>query len=186
MSAGFYGGIIMPKVSLFRRIQSLGLRSNQNRLVNKPEEAQLSKNSKGGRLNQDRPANKPEEEKEPVSIHSKFWYRGGRLNQKRHVDMTEEEKAHIAKCEGIKSDHPCKNPVFRCAECGNYGCAQKVADKCSEQGFKNDKCLYCGSIGTRIPLMEEELINYKLAWQKEVELSKQKGKKPTDENTPPF
>jgi len=128
-----------------------------------------------GRLNQNHPVNKPEEdEKEPVSRYSKFWYRGGRLNQKRHVDMTEAVKEHVAKCEGIKNDHPCKNPVFRCSECGNYGCAQEVADKCSEQGFKNEKCLNCGLMGTRIPVMEEELPNYKLQWQKEVELSKKK------------
>lgn len=88
--------------------------------------------------------------------------------------MTEDEKAHVAKCAGIKHEHPCKNPVFRCSDCGNYGCAQEVADKCSEQGFKNDKCLHCGLEGTRIPVMEKELAAFKEAWDKEVELAKGK------------
>jgi len=88
---------------------------------------------------------------------NKSWHRGGSLSQKRHVEMTEEEKTHIAKCEGIKNNHPCKNPVFRCEKCGNYGCAQEVADKCTNQGFKNDKCLKCGALESRIPVMEEDL-----------------------------
>jgi len=111
-----------------------------------------------------------------VNPNNTFWKRGGHLNQKRHIDMTEEEKEHVAKCKGIKSGHPCKNPVFRCSACGNYGCAQEVTDKCSDQGFKNDKCLHCGAMGTRIPVMEDELAYYVTKWQKEVELSEVKGK----------
>ena len=110
----------------------------------------------------------------PTSSFNMVWRRGGRLNQKRHVDMTEEEKAQVAKCDGIKHEHPCKNPVFRCSECGNYGCAQEVADKCPAQGFKNDKCLHCGAMGTRIPVMKKELEDFKIAWDKEVELAKKK------------
>ena len=96
------------------------------------------------------------------------------MNQKRHLEMTEEEKARVAKCDGIKHEHPCKNPVFRCSACGNYGCAQEVVDKCTIQGFKNDKCLHCGEIGTRIPVMENELDDFKIAWEREIELT---GKK---------
>lgn len=88
---------------------------------------------------------------------TKFWYRGGKLNQKKHIDLTEAEKANIALCKGTKQNHPCKNPVFRCSECGNYGCSQEVADKCDAQAFKNDKCLQCGAVGTRIPVMKDEL-----------------------------
>lgn len=102
-----------------------------------------------------------------------IWRRGGRLNQKRHVDMTEEEKAHVAKCTGIKHGHPCKNPMFRCSKCGNYGCAQEVADKCPAQGFKNDKCLNCGVTGSRIPIMEKELEEFIIAWDKQVALVKE-------------
>lgn len=101
-----------------------------------------------------------------VSRNNMLWRRGGKLNQKSHVEMTEEEKAHIARCSGIKADHPCKNPVFRCSECGNYGCSQEVLDKCTEQGFKNDKCLNCGSTDTRIPVMGEELEKFKEEWNK--------------------
>ena len=103
-----------------------------------------------------------------VFPNNKYWLRGGRMNSKRHIDMTDEEKANIADCPGNKDEHPCKNPTFRCAECGNYGCDQEFLDKCSEQGFKNDKCLYCGSIGTRIPIMKEEFTKYTAEWKKEV------------------
>lgn len=100
-----------------------------------------------------------------------FWRRGGRLNQKSHFDLTEEEKANIARCKGQKNSHPCKNPVFRCTACGNYGCTHEIAEKCTEQGFKGDKCLYCGDIGTQLPVMEEELANYISEWQKEMDLA---------------
>lgn len=100
-----------------------------------------------------------------VFPNNKYWLRGGRLNQKRHIDMTVEEKALIARCLGEKDNHPCKNPVFRCSECGNYGCAQEVAHKCSDQGFKNDKCLQCGAIDTRIPIMQKELVKFVSEWE---------------------
>ena len=95
-----------------------------------------------------------------VSPNNKRWLRGGRLNQKRHFEMTEDEKLNVASCLGEKDNHICKNPVFRCTQCGNYGCDQEFIDKCSEQGFKNDKCLYCSRIGTRIPVMKEEYAKY--------------------------
>ena len=98
------------------------------------------------------------------------WLRGGRMNQKRHIDMTDEEKANIASCRGDKDKHPCKNPVFRCSECGNYGCDQESLDKCSEQGFKNGKCLHCSVVGTSIPVMKEEFSKYIAEWKKEVPL----------------
>ncbi|MEQ8153701.1 MAG: hypothetical protein ABRQ25_02230 [Clostridiaceae bacterium] len=103
-----------------------------------------------------------------VFPNNKLWRRGGHLNQKRHIDMTEEEKTNVAKCTGIKASHVCKNPVFRCSECGNYGCDQEVADKCTAQAFKNDKCLQCGSVGTRIPVMKDELDKFIAEWEKEV------------------
>lgn len=91
-----------------------------------------------------------------VFPNNNFWERGGRLNQKRHIGMTEDEKTDVVRCNGTKSGHSCKNPVFRCKECGNYGCAQEVTSKCSKQGFKNDKCLQCGTLGSRMPVMEKE------------------------------
>lgn len=105
-----------------------------------------------------------------VFPNNKFWLRGGHMNQKRHIDMTEEEKAHISRCTGKKggTNHPCKNPMYRCTECGNYGCSQENLDTCSDQGFKNDKCLHCGATGTRIPIMENELAEYIAKWQEEV------------------
>lgn len=101
-----------------------------------------------------------------ISPNNKFWLRGGKLNQKRHVELTEEEKKHVALCDGIKAGHPCKNPVFRCNQCGNYGCAQPVADKCTKQGFKGDKCLHCGSTDSMIPIMEDELNKYVEEWER--------------------
>jgi len=99
---------------------------------------------------------------------NKYWLRSGHMNQKRHVNMTDEEKAKIVSCRGNKEEHPCKNPVFRCPECGNYGCDQETAHKCSAQGFKNDKCLHCGVVGTRIPVMKEEFAKFIEEWEKEV------------------
>jgi hypothetical protein len=103
-----------------------------------------------------------------VFPNNKFWLRGGRMNQKRHIDMTEEEKKNVADCRGDKDGHVCKNPVYRCSECGNYGCAQETIEKCTEQGFKNDKCLHCRSVGTRIPIMKDEFEKYVSDWEKEV------------------
>jgi hypothetical protein len=103
-----------------------------------------------------------------VLPNNKRWPRGGRMNQKRHLDMTAEEKANIATCTGNKDEHPCKNPIFRCSECGNYGCDQEVLDKCTEQGFKNGKCLHCGATGTRIPVMKDEMAEFIAQWEKEV------------------
>jgi len=100
------------------------------------------------------------------------WLRGGRLNQKRHIEMTDVEKLNIANCPGVKNEHPCKNPIFRCSECGNYGCDQESLDKCDEQGFKNDKCLHCGEVGTRLPVMKDELSKYISEWGKEVPVIK--------------
>jgi hypothetical protein len=84
------------------------------------------------------------------------WDRGGRLNEKVSIELTEEQQKNIAACDGIKREHPCKNPVFVCSHCGNYGCSQEIADKCTKQGFKNDKCLKCGNTGTRQPVMKDE------------------------------
>ena len=95
------------------------------------------------------------------------WDRGGKLDQNVHIELTEEQKANIATCDGIKASHPCKNPVFRCSKCGNYGCSQEVFEKCTEQGFKNDQCINCGSVGTRIPVMQDELAHVKAEWAKE-------------------
>lgn len=101
-----------------------------------------------------------------------MWNRGGKLNQRRHFELTEEEKANVALCKGLKGGHPCKNPIFRCTECGNYGCAQIIDEKCTDQGFKNDKCLQCGATGNRIPVMEKELAALIAEWDKEIELSR--------------
>jgi len=94
------------------------------------------------------------------------------MNQKRHFDLTAEEKENVESCRGIKEEHPCKNPVFRCLKCGYYGCDQEFVDKCSEQGFKNDKCLNCGSTDTRIPIMKEEFAKFVAEWAEEVPVVK--------------
>lgn len=103
-----------------------------------------------------------------MNPNNQLWLRDGKTNQKKHIEMTEEEKANIADCSGKKGNHPCKNPVFRCITCGNYGCSQEIVDKCTEQGFLNDKCLYCGSLGTRVPVMKEDLARYIAAWEEVV------------------
>lgn len=103
-----------------------------------------------------------------VLPNNKQWLRGANMSQKRHMDMTDAEKANIATCTGNKEEHLCKNPVFRCVECGNYGCDQEFAAKCSAQGFKNDKCLHCGAVGTRIPVMKNEFAECVAEWEKEV------------------
>ena len=95
-----------------------------------------------------------------VFPNNKYWLRGGHMNQKRHLEMTEEEKSNVATCLGSKDQHLCKNPVFSCTECGYYGCDQVYIDKCSEQGFKNDKCLNCGTLGTRLPIMKDAFAKY--------------------------
>ncbi len=92
--------------------------------------------------------------------------RGGQLNQKLHVDMTDDEKANIQLCPGDKNHHPCKNPVFRCTECGNYGCSQVMPEKCSDQGFKNDRCLHCGSSNNLLPVMKDEFAKLIEEWEK--------------------
>jgi hypothetical protein len=102
-----------------------------------------------------------------VLPNNELWRRGGKLNQKRHIELTDEEKANIAECDGIKHEHKCKNPTFRCSKCGNYGCSQEVPEKCTKQGFKNDICLNCGAAGTRIPVMKEELAAFVEAWEKQ-------------------
>ena len=103
-----------------------------------------------------------------IFTNNKYWLRSGHMNQKRHFDMTEDEKANVATCSGIKENHVCKNPVFRCIECGNFGCDQDYVDKCVAQGFKNDKCLHCGLVGTRMPILKDELAKYIEEWEKEV------------------
>lgn len=99
---------------------------------------------------------------------NKSWKRGGHMNQKRHFIMTDDEKSNIARCRGRKDDHPCKNPIFKCTECWNYGCDQEYTDKCSEQGFKNNKCLNCGVTGSRVPVMANEFDKLDYGLKKEV------------------
>ncbi|MCM1567701.1 MAG: hypothetical protein FNP40_02710 [Dehalobacter sp. 4CP] len=95
-----------------------------------------------------------------------YWARGGYLNQKRPIQMSEEEKYNVARCSGEKSEHLCKNPIFKCKECANYGCAQEVSNKCTAQGFKNNICLNCGVAGSRIPVMKKELAKFIAEWEK--------------------
>lgn len=73
------------------------------------------------------------------------------LSLGKSIELTEEEKAKVARCKGIRSTHPCKDPVFRCKICGNTGCSQVLADKCSSQGFKNAKCLNAERWTARAP-----------------------------------
>jgi len=103
-----------------------------------------------------------------IPPNNKLSLKGDNPTPKRHIEMTEEEKAKVVTCTGIKDGHPCKNPMFGCSDCGNYGCDQDFAEKCSAQGFKNDKCLHCGETGTRVPIMKGELEKYIAEWEKEV------------------
>ncbi len=98
----------------------------------------------------------------------KFWMRNGHINQTHYLEMSEAEKVKIARCDGIKDNHPCKNPIFRCTECGNYGCEQTVIEKCTKQGFKNDKCLQCGKAGHMVPVLTDDLEKFIAEWEKEV------------------
>lgn len=90
------------------------------------------------------------------------------VNQKRHVDLSEDDKEKVAKCRGEKHNHECKNPVYVCLECGNYGCDQDVVEVCTEQGLKNDKCLNCGVVGNNVPIMEEDFDDHREEWEREV------------------
>jgi hypothetical protein len=102
-----------------------------------------------------------------ITNKSSLWKRvSANGNHHHHLEMTEEEKAHVARCFGIRKDHPCKNPIYRCSECGNYGCSQIFNDKCSEQAFKDNICVNCKAADTRIPVMEKELAAYKAEWEK--------------------
>jgi|SRR5665647_556949 len=101
-----------------------------------------------------------------VNPKNTLWHRGGKLNEKHHFELTDAEKEHVATCKGNRASHPCKNPIFRCKECGNYGCVQEVADKCPAQGFKGDKCLNCGKVDSRVPVMEDELAKFIEEWEK--------------------
>ncbi len=91
--------------------------------------------------------------------------KGGRDNDRRPAEITEEEMAKAALCGGSKRGHSCNNPVFVCSACGNYGCAQEVSGKCDSQGFKNDKCLHCGSTGARRLVLKDELAAVEEAWE---------------------
>jgi len=86
---------------------------------------------------------------------------------KNAAELTEAELAMVARCTGIKEKHPCKNMMFVCLKCGNYGCDQADIDKCSEQAFKNSKCLHCGSVDTMSHLMADKLEQYKQDWDKD-------------------
>ncbi len=99
--------------------------------------------------------------------HNERYSRGGRRKDKSHVEMTAQEKEGAATCRGEKDKHLCKNPVFVCKECANYGCSQTTVEKCSEQGFKNDKCLNCGTKNNRVLVMEEEYDEIAANWEKQ-------------------
>ena len=96
----------------------------------------------------------------------KLWEELDVLNQKHHHELSEEEKKNVATCDGIKQSHICKKPVYRCSECGNYGCDQEVLDKCSKQGFKDWKCTHCGVVGHIYPVMKKELEGIMQIWEK--------------------
>lgn len=103
-----------------------------------------------------------------ISNMNQLWHRGGNIpNQKRHIHLSEAEKSNVALCKGTKQFHPCKNPIFRCSNCGNYGCIQDDLGKCDAQGFKNNKCLHCGTIDSMIPVMKEDLDHFIEEWEKE-------------------
>lgn len=93
-----------------------------------------------------------------------------RVDKHIHLNATELSEAELAKvgrCIGVKEKHPCKNIMFVCLKCGNYGCDQLDIDKCSEQAFKNSRCLHCGSLDNMSPIMADELEKYKQEWDKD-------------------
>lgn len=83
------------------------------------------------------------------------------------AELTEAELAKIGRCAGLKEKHPCKNMMFVCLKCGNYGCDQNDIEKCTEQAFKNGKCLHCGSVDTMSPIMADKIEQYKQDWDKD-------------------
>jgi hypothetical protein len=53
----------------------------------------------------------------------------------------------MANCQGRKrSTAICNGVVYRCENCTNVGCDQVEAGECSNQGFRSECCLICGTI----------------------------------------
>ena len=53
----------------------------------------------------------------------------------------------MASCPGKRrSTAMCNKVVYRCENCTNVGCDQVEAGECSNQGFRSNSCLMCGTI----------------------------------------
>ena len=53
----------------------------------------------------------------------------------------------MASCQGKRrSTAICNSVVYRCENCTNVGCDQVEAGECSNQGFRSNSCLMCGTI----------------------------------------
>ena len=53
----------------------------------------------------------------------------------------------MASCQGKRrSKSICNDAVFRCENCTNVGCDEVEAGECSNQGFRSNTCLMCGTL----------------------------------------
>ena len=75
----------------------------------------------------------------------------------------------MASCQGKRrSTAICNSVVYRCENCTNVGCDQVEAGECSNQGFRSNSCLICGTIRlgeerlTMTPQLEEAMTMLRL------------------------
>jgi hypothetical protein len=53
----------------------------------------------------------------------------------------------MGSCQGKRrSTAICNSVVYRCENCTNVGCDQVEDGECSNQGFRSNSCLMCGTI----------------------------------------
>jgi hypothetical protein len=54
-------------------------------------------------------------------------------------------------CQGVRSNSVgvCGSTVYRCKKCGRTGCDQSGTVTCTQQEFKDTKCVACGGIYTK-------------------------------------
>ena len=58
----------------------------------------------------------------------------------------------MSMCYGVRegsSSSKCGYNLFHCKKCKNVGCSYDNTIKCSNQLFRNGRCLRCGSVGTK-------------------------------------
>lgn len=67
-------------------------------------------------------------------------------------------------CDGLRPyGMSCNGSVYKCTACGNTGCSQTTAGKCSKQAFNAlFTCLQCGAVGKQelLTAVKYEPISY--------------------------